>query len=169
MSDKAKKIFLLLTVVGSFVIYSVIYYIGVFKRAPFQFDEFRSISFKYGTRDSLLNSYNSATGDYQYLNRKDSLIKEHLVLTRNELLYLHNKASELGLWDFPSVEENNDTADLKGAKPPRYIIEFNYKRKSKKVIFDANYQGPQKLVDANRDLITEIQKVLTEAQDKQKK
>jgi hypothetical protein len=37
------------------------------------------------------------------------------------------------------------------------------------VVFDANYPGPQKLVDANMTLIKEIQTALNEAQARQKK
>ena len=117
----------------------------------------------------MLNSYNSATGEYQYLNKHDSLVKKTLFLKKSELLYLHRKASELGLWDFPSVETMNDTANLKVAKPLRYDIEFNYQRKSKKVLFDANFNGPTKLVDANEQVIKEIMSVLDEAESRQKK
>jgi hypothetical protein len=49
------------------------------------------------------------------------------------------------------------------------VIAFNYLRKSKKVVFDANYDGPQKLVEANQILIKEIQSVLAEAESRQKK
>src|SRR5271155_2178468 len=128
MSDRSKKIFLLLTVIGSFMIYSVIYYAGVFKNAPYKFSEFKSFTYKFGTRDSLVNQYNSLTGEYQYLNKNDSLIKTRIFLTKNELLDLHHKATDLGFWDFPSNELNTDTTNLNGAKPPRYSMEFNYQR-----------------------------------------
>ncbi|MDB5130391.1 MAG: hypothetical protein JWR02_140 [Mucilaginibacter sp.] len=169
MSSSAKKIFLLLCIVVPFLFYCVYYYGNVFKNAPYRFAEFKSFTFQYGTRDSLANKYNSQTGDYQYINKHDSLVKTHLLLNKSELLYLHRKASELGLWDFPSDERENDTSHLKGAKPPRYLIEFSYQRKSKKVTFDANYAGPQKLVDANLQMVKEIQSVLTEAEGRQKK
>jgi len=169
MSDRSKKVFLLLTIVGSFMVYSVIYYTGILKNAPYKFAEFKSIVFKYGTRDSMFNTYNSATGEYQYLNNRDSLVKTHLYLSKDELLVLHRKASDLGLWDFPSTELNDDTAVHAAVKPLRYYIEFNYKRKSKKVVFETNYNGPAKLVEANVVLIKEIKKVLAEAEDREKK
>src|SRR5947209_3344512 len=130
MSDRNKKIFLALTIVGSFMVYSVYYYTGILKNAPYKFTEFKSFVFKYGTRDSMVNTYNSATGEYQYLNNRDSLVKTTLFLTKDDLLYLHRKASDLGLWDFPSNELGNDTTSFKGVKPLRYYIEFNYNRKS---------------------------------------
>jgi hypothetical protein len=169
MSDRTKKIFLALCIFGSMLIYCVYYYAHVFKDAPYKFAEFKSFTFKYGSRDSMLNSYNSATGEYQYLNKHDSLVKKTLFLKKSELLYLHRKASEMGLWDFPSNETMDDTANLKGVKPLRYSIEFNYQRKSKKVLFDANFDGPLKLVDANDQVIKEIMSVLDEAEARQKK
>ena len=169
MSDRSKKIFLLATIVGSFMVYSVIYYTGVLKNAPYKFAEFKSFVYKYGNGDSLVNTYNSVTGEYHYLNKRDSLIKTTLFLSKNDLLYLHRKASDLGFWDFPSVEMGNDSAKFQGAKPPHYYIEFNYQRKSKNVLFDAAFDGDIRLRDANEQLIKEINHVLAAAEDRQKK
>lgn len=169
MPANFKKIFLALSIIVPFLFYCLYYYGMVFKNAPYKFTEFKSFVYQYGDRDSLVNKYNSATGEYQFLNNHDSLVKMHLFLTKSELLYLHHKASDLGFWDFPADERNTDTMGLKGVKPPRYIIEFNYQRKSKKVLFDANYVGPQKLVEANEIMIKQIQSVLNEAEGRQKK
>jgi hypothetical protein len=128
MSDRAKKIFLVLTIVVPFLMYCVYYYGRMIKNAPYKFTEFKSFVIKYGTSDSMVNKYNSLTGEYQYLNRRDSLIKMKLLLTKSDLLYLHRKAAELGFWDFPGLETNSDSAKFKGAKPLRYYIEFNYRR-----------------------------------------
>lgn len=170
MSDKAKRLFIILSVAIPFFLYSVYYYSMVIKNAPYKFTEFKSIVFQYGDGDSLINRYNSKTGEYQYLNKRDSLIKIHVYLNQSELLYLHRKAGELGFWDFPANELNNDTTKSKGkAKPPRFVMEFNYQRKSKHVVFDSNYDGPEKLVDANERMIKLIQKVLNEAEQRNKK
>jgi hypothetical protein len=169
MSFNAKKIFLLLCIVVPFLFYCLYYYGMILKDAPYKFKEFKSFSIQYGTGNNLLNKYNSATGEYQYVNKQDSLVKMHMLLTTGDLLVLHRKAADLGFWDFPSDERNSDTAHLNGAQPPRYIIQYNYLHKSKKVIFDANYVGPQKLVDANLQMIKEIQAVLDGAEARQKK
>jgi hypothetical protein len=93
-----------------------------------------------------------------------------MLLTKDNLLYLHRKAADLGFWDFPAVELNSDTNKLyNGLKPPRFYIEFNYERKSKKVLFDASFDGDARLKDANEHLITEIKHVLADAQDRQQK
>lgn len=168
MSDKAKKVFLLLTIVVPFLLYCVYYYSRMLKNAPYKFTEFKSIVFKYGDGDSLVNTYNSATGEYQYINKKDSLVKINLLLTKDDLLYLHRKASELGFWDFPAKELSSDTTGFQGHKPPHYFIQFNYQRKSKTVMFDAAFNGDDKLKDANMDLIKEIMSTLATAEDRKK-
>jgi len=164
-SNRSKKIFLLLSVVVPFLFYCVYYYGMMIKNAPYKFSEFQSIQFQYGYKDSLLNKYDSRTGDYQYLNKKDSLVKMHLKLTNDDLLYLHRKAAELGFWDFPTNELNLESK----LRAPRFIIQYNYKRKSKKVTYDANYDAPDKLKDANERLVKEIQKMLDEAESREKK
>jgi len=143
--------------------------VRVFNNAPYKFTEFKSFTIQYGTIDSMLNKYDSATGDYQYLNDKDSLVKMKINLTTADLDTLHKNAAILGLWDFPSDERGYYKLGGRGMKPVRYIIEFNYKRKSKKVIFDSNYPGDARLKDANEHLIKEIKSVLADAEQKQKK
>ncbi|HZY38074.1 MAG TPA: hypothetical protein VFE53_15570 [Mucilaginibacter sp.] len=147
----------------------VSYYQQMFKPSPYDFSEFKSIVFKYGEGDSLVNQYNSATGEYQYLNKQNELVKTRLYLTRNDLLYLHRKAAELGFWDFPSKELNTDTTNTNGVKPIEYFIELDYQHKIKTVVFSSRYEGSTQLVDANRLLIKEIESVISEAGDRQKK
>lgn len=166
MSDKARKIFLFLTIVVPFLFYCVYYYSHMFQNAPYKFSEFDHIRFEYGDGDTLVNKYDSKTGAYQYLTKDDSLVKKHLHLTQNQLLFLHRKAAEQGFWDFPSNELNKAADTIKGAKPPRYYIEFAYKRKTKKVMFDEAFDGDPKLKDANEQLIKYIQQVLNEADGK---
>lgn len=167
MLKGSKKLFLLACVVVPFLAYSFYYYSMVFKNAPYKFTEFQSFVFKYGKGDSLVNHYDSKTGDYQYTTKNGLLVKKKLKLSQNELLYLHRKAAELGFWDFPSTELRSDT--LTKGKSPHYYMEFNYKRKSKKVLFDAAYDGDSRLVDANERMVKEIQKVLDEAETNQSK
>ena len=161
---RSKKIFLVLSIIVPFMLYCFYYYGMMVKNAPYKFSELESIQFQFGYRDSMLNIYDSRTDSYQYLNRKDSLVKIHLRLTNDDLLYLHRKAAELGFWDFPTNETNEESK----IRAPRFIIQYNYKRKSKKITFDANYDGNEKLVDANQRLIKEIQKMLDEAVERQK-
>jgi hypothetical protein len=169
MTDKKKKTILFVIILGSFFIYSLIYYAHVFNNAPYNFKEFKSFIIRYGTRDKMVNYYSSTTGEYDYLNKSDSLVKMHLQLTKADLDSLHTYARNLGFWDFPSQELSADTTSDASKNIPRYNIQFNYKRKSKHVVFDANYQGPSKLVDANKDMIKKITDVLSNAQERQAK
>lgn len=164
-SLKSKKIFIILSVTVPFMVYCLYYYGMMIKNAPYKYAEFQSMQIQYGFRDSLLNKYDSKTGDYQYINRRDSVVKMNMHLSNDDLLYLHRKAADLGFWDFPENETSKDST----VHAPRYIITFNYKRKTKRIVFDANFDGPEKLVDANQRLIKEIKGRLNDAEQKQKK
>ena len=167
MTDRNKKVFLTICITVPFLAYCIYYYGHMIKNAPYKFSEFESINFQYGPGDSLVNQYNSKTGEYQYVNTRDSIVKMHLRLTREDLLYLHRKAADLGFWDFPSRELGDTTLKHNGAKPLRYVIEFKYKRKSKTVTFDESFEGDPRLKDANKQVIAEIMKVLQDEEGKQ--
>jgi len=168
MSSKTKKIFLLLTIVVPFLLYCVIYYTPIIRNAPFRSDEFVSFQFKWGAGNDLPNTYDSATGDYQYLDTKDSLIKTNVKLRENDIIYLHNKANELGYWNFPDVIANSGT-DLNKSKVLRYVFQFNYKRKSKKVIFLTDYDEIAKLGTVAGQMKTLVEKTIGDAQERYRK
>ena len=165
MSTRTKKIFLFLTVVVPFLAYCVIYYRPILRNAPFKSGEFVSLQYKWGTGPVLENSYDSATGNYEYLDGKDSLVKTNVKLRHNDIIYLHNKASELGFWNFPEVIAPSGT-DLKSAKILRYELQFNYKHKSKKVIFLSNYTEIPKLRDLGLQMKTLVEKTLNDAEER---
>jgi hypothetical protein len=164
---KTKKILLALCIILPFIIYCVYYYSIMIKNAPYKFTEFESFSYQFGPRGSLVNTYNSKSGEYQYVNDRDSVINTTLNLNKDDLLYLHRKAAMLGFWDFP-VDETGDSVKT-GRQPLRYIIEFKYQRKSKRVTFDKNYEGDPKLIDANEKMIKEVELVMAQAEARQKK
>jgi len=152
-------------VIVPFLMYCVYYYSGMVKNAPYRFADFESIVFKYGEPDHMLNEYNSANNHYQYLNKKDSLIVDTLILRKDDLLYLHRKAQELGFWNLP--DEMLGTAALEGKKNsqvPRYYLAFKYKEKTKVVTMDADFVGNEKMRDAAKSVIDEVNKTLATAQ-----
>ncbi|MFD1255411.1 hypothetical protein ACFQ3S_01265 [Mucilaginibacter terrae] len=161
MTDKSKKIFFALTVILPIAFYCVYYYGMMIKNAPYRFSDLQYIRFEYGLGDSLINKYDSRTSAYQYVTRSGKLKKLTMRITNEDKLYLHRKASDLGFWNFPAVEEG-DTYQGKKLKSPRYLIEFAYKNKVKKVLFDQAYNGDVNLKDANLRLIKEIQTILDE-------
>lgn len=165
MSNRGKKIFLALTIVVPFLIYCVVYYTPMFRNAPFKLKEFESIDFKWGMGNNLENSYNSATGDYQYVNGQDSLIKTNVKLRKDDILYLHSKASELGFWNFPDVLANRGT-DLDSSKVLRYVIQFNYKKKSKTVIYLTDYNEIPKLKGLAEQMKTLLLQSINDAEER---
>jgi len=169
METKSKKIFLMACVIVPFLIYCVYYYAHVFKNAPYKFSEFKSFSVQWGPGNNLINKYDSRTGAYQFIDSHDSLVKMNVHLPKEELLYLHKKASELGFWDWPSVEMGDTTEKRGGQRPPRYVMQFNYQRKSKTVTFDESYFIDTRLKQANEQMVKEIMKVLDEEVANQKK
>lgn len=144
MSDRGKKIFLAITIIFPILIYCYIYYKPIIQNAPFRAKDFVSMQYSWGIKDTLENSYNSVTGAYQYLNSQDSLIKRELFLKKDDILYMHSKANEIGLWNFP------DTIGYKSVKSPaiRYEMLFKYKEKTKHVVLYSNFDGNPKLLDA---------------------
>jgi len=167
MKKSSKRIFLIASVIVPFLIYCVVYYTHVFSNAPYRFDEFQYFTFAYGPGDSLVNKYDSRTGEYQFVNVQNKLVKLKVHLPKEELLYLHRKASELGFWDWPSEIVGDTSQTRNGEKAPRYVTEFVYRRKTKKVVFDESYYLDTRLKDANRQMIKEIQLVLKKETEQQ--
>lgn len=165
MSTKAKKIFLALTIIVPFLAYCIIYYVPMFRNAPFKLKEFESIEFKWGLGNNLENSYNSATGDYQYVNAQDSLTKTNVKLRKDDILYLHSKASELGFWNFPDLIANAGT-NLDSSKVLRYVMVFNYKTKSKKVVYLTDYTEIQKLKGLAEQMKTLLMQSINDAEER---
>lgn len=163
MSDKAKKIFLIICITVPFALYCIYYYSIMIKNAPYKFTEFENITLKAGTGGHLDKTFSSKTGEYQYLNTQDSLIKQNVKLTKDDLLYLHRKAADLGFWNMPK-DMIGDTS----GKSPRYVIEYTYQRKIKVIEIDGAYNGDPKLKDAALELIKTINKTIELAADRSK-
>jgi hypothetical protein len=162
MSDKAKKIFLGISIALPFLLYCVYYYTVMVKNAPYKFAEFESITLKAGLGSNYDKIYNSKSQIYQYTNANDSVIKSKVKLSKDDLLYLHRKAAELGFWNWPQKM----VGDTSG-KSPRYFIEYQYQRKSKIMEIDGSYDGSAKLKDAALELTKTIDKIIQDADEKQ--
>lgn len=154
MTSRAKKIFLASTVIVPFLIYAIIYYAPIIRNAPFKAKEFVSLEYKWGDA-GLENTYNSATGEYRYLNDKDSLIVKNLKLTQADQKFLDENADVQGFWNLPDVVANGE-ADLENKKALRYFIKFNYEKKSKQVTYFPSFNGNVRMKSA----IAKMQKVI---------
>lgn len=159
MTSKGKKIFLALTVIVPFLIYSIVYYAPIIRNAPFQEKDFVSLEYKWGTGEQLENSYNSATGKFEYVNKNDSLIKTNIKLTTRDIKYLDSIADVQGFWNLPDVVANSE-ADLKDPKKLRYFIKFTYKKKAKEVTYFPNFTGAERMKGAVSKVQKEIELTL---------
>ncbi|OAQ39852.1 hypothetical protein A5893_09790 [Pedobacter psychrophilus] len=163
MSDRFKKIFLGCSIAIPFILYSVYYYSIMIKNAPYKFVEFEGLSVKSGLGTNYDKTYSSETQQYQYLNTRDSSIKMKVKLSKDDMLYVHRKAAELGLWNWPEKMLGDSTNRV-----PRYYLEFDYQRKKKVIEIDADYNKNIKLRDAAMELIKTVDGVIEDAADKQK-
>lgn len=166
MSSRGKKIFLAITIIVPMIIYCYIYYKPIIQNAPFRKMDFVSMEYKWGIKDTLENHYNSATGEYQYVNGADSVIKKKIFLKSDDILYMHGKANEIGLWNFP------DTIGKKSEKSmtvPRYDLLFKYKEKTKHVVIYGDFDGNPKLLDAAVQMRKVIDQTLLQAEKRSAK
>jgi hypothetical protein len=168
MTSRGKRIFLFLTVVVPFLIYAIIYYAPIIRNAPFKAKEFVSMEYKWGVGDKLENSYNSATGEYKYLNDKDSLVIKHVELNARDKKFLDSNADEQGFWNLPDVVANNES-DLKNPKTLRYFMKFNYQKKSKEVTYLPNFDGNVRMKNAAAQMQKIIEQSIIDAEERAKK
>ncbi|MBB2145192.1 hypothetical protein GM921_06840 [Pedobacter sp. LMG 31464] len=168
MTSRGKKIFLFLTVVVPFLIYCIVYYAPIIRNAPFKAKEFVSVEYKWGVGNKLDNSYNSATGEYKYLNDKDSLIVKHIELNARDKKYLDSNADEQGFWNLPDIVANDEN-DVKNSKALRYFMKFNYQTKSKEVTYLSDFEGNVRMKNAAVQMQKIIEQSITDAEERQKK
>mgnify|MGYP003457599193 CR=1 FL=1 len=165
MTDRGKKLFIFFSVIVPFLIYAIVYYRPIIRNAPFKAKEFVSLEYKWGAGKNLENSYNSATGEYRYLNDKDSLVVRHIKLSQKDQKFLDSNADEQGFWNLPDVVGNSE-ADLSNPKLLRYFIKFNYQKKSKEVTYFPNFSGNQKMKTATAKMQKIIEQYLIDADQK---
>ena len=168
MSSKGKKIFLALSIIIPFLIYSIVYYAPIIRNAPYKLAEFKSIEYKWGVGTHLENSYNSATGEYRYFDNRDSLIVKTLKLSDHDQHYLDSTAHVQGFFNLPDVMANSEN-DFKKSKALRYFMKFNYEKKSKEVTYLSDFEGNKRMVDAAVQLQKVIEQTIIDADERTKK
>ena len=162
MTDKSKRIFLAICIIVPFIIYCVVYYSSMIKNAPFRFADFESIEVTYGTPNEMVNTFNSKTGEYHYLTRDNKLMKDSIKMRKDDLLYLHRKAQELGFWNVDDNMTNMKRDTAMNQEVPRYILKYTYKDKSKEVTLDADFAGPDKMKDAAKSTVDAVMTMIAE-------
>lgn len=163
-----KNLSLIATVVIIFTIAIGGYYLINLGKGRYPAAEFISVAYKWGVGKTLVNSYDSATGNYQYLDTRDSLIKTNIKLRANNIIFIHSKANELNLWQLPNIIANKN-ADLKSDKILRYEITFSYEKESKHIIYLVNYDENPSIALATDELQKIIKKTIDEVEDRYSK
>ena len=163
--DIKKNLSLIATIVIIFTIAIGGYFLINLGKGRYPAADFVSVTYKWGVGDTLVNSYNSATGNYQYLDNRDSLIKTNLKLRVNNIIFIHSKANELGLWKLPNVIANKN-ADLKSDKVLRYEITFNYQKESKNIIYLVDYNDNSSIALAADELQKMIKQTIDEVDER---
>jgi hypothetical protein len=168
MTSRGKKIFLISSVVVPFLIYSIVYYAPIIRNAPFQEKYFISLEYRWGLGTELVNSYDSKTGQFKYLDKNDSLITTDLKLTQRDVKYLDSIADVQGFWNLPSIIANGE-ADLNDPIKLRYVIKFNYQKKSKEVTYFPSFSGNEKMKGAASKMQKEIELTLIDKESENAK
>lgn len=162
MSESSKKIFLSICIIVPFVIYCVVYYSSMIKNAPYRFADFESIEIVYGTPNEMVNTYNSKTGEFFYLTKDNTLRKDTVKMRKDDLLYLHRKAQELGFWNVDDDMTNTKRDTVLNQEVPRYILKYTYKDKAKEVTLDADFVGPDKMKAAAKSTVDAVLTMIAE-------
>lgn len=153
--------------VASVVLITVVsgYYFLQMKKGRYSAADLLSVSYKWGVGDTLANHYDSSTGNYQYLDNRDSLIRTKLRLNSNNIIFLHSRANEIGLWNMPDVIANPN-ADLKSNKVLRYEFVFTYEQQTKKITYLTDYQEDAVVLDAAVKLQKLLEQTIKDAEQR---
>ena len=157
-----KNLSLIATLAVILIISLVGYYVISLKKAPYSVTDFESFTYKWGVGDSLLNSYSSKNGSYEYVNNRDSLIKTHVKLRANDIIFIHNKINELGLWSLPEIIGKK----VENSKSPVYDLQFIYKEKSKRILIYSDFDDNPQLLDSAMQIKNIVQQAIDEAESR---
>ncbi|RZK50141.1 MAG: hypothetical protein EOO99_02845 [Pedobacter sp.] len=107
------------------------------KRNPHQASQLESMQVAWGKSFGKVNKYNSQSGDYQFVDSRDSLFKVNFKLRKSEVIYLNAKLFELGFWDLPEMMGSNK----KAVDQDYFYLEVKYKDKLKKLEIYSDYES----------------------------
>ena len=149
---------LLIAVVGG-------YYIMKLRSGGKKAVAFVSLNYQWGVGDTLQNSYDSKTGNYQFLDQQDRLIKENFKLRTNNVIYLHSRIDEQDLLNIPDTIANKN-ADLKDPKVLRYQFQFVYDDTTRNIIYLTNYDKDPVISNKASALQKVVQQIISEAEER---
>jgi hypothetical protein len=161
MAFKIKENLSLVATIAVILITTIVgYYVIGLKKAPYPVSSMQHFTFKWGTAVELENTYASADGAYHYLDNRDSLIKKEVKLRANDMIFIHNKANELGFWKLPNVIGKPSLP----TKSPTYELAFYYKEKQKKMTVYSGFDENPQLLDSAMQIIQIVQQTIDQAE-----
>lgn len=163
MKLTTRTIIALVTVLVVFVVGG--YYIAKLKSGGNRAASFVRLTYKWGMGDTLQNSYDSKSGDYQFIDQSEQLVKENFKLRTNNVIYLHSKINGQDLLNIPDTIANPG-ANVKDAKVLRYEFKFIYDDTTKNVIFLSNYDKDPVILNKATALQKAVQQVISEAEER---
>ncbi len=163
MSAKTKLYLKIISVI--FIILVGGYYIVKLRSGGKRAVSFVSLTYKWGTGDTLQNSYESKSGQYHFLNQRDELIKENFKLRTYNIIYLHSKINEDDLLNVPDTIANAG-ANLKDSTVLRHEFTIVYDDLTRHIIYLTNYDGDPVIQRRAHSLQKYVQQMILEAEDR---
>lgn len=163
MKPKVTRILNILAVL--FIVVAGGYFVMKMRSGGKRAASFVSLTYKWGVGDTLQNSYDSKTGEYQFIDQRDQLIKEKFKIRTNNVIFLHSKINEGDLLNIPDTVANAQ-ANFKDPKVLRYEFKFVYDDTTKNVIYLTNYDGDPLIMSKANGLQKVVQQVVAEAEER---
>ncbi|UKJ09165.1 hypothetical protein [Solitalea lacus] len=162
MNEKAKKIYLLTMIIGSFLIYmGYYYYTAYFKKMHYKMVEFDHLEVKFTKGNEVGYEYNSKTQELRYRNNQDSLIIEKVTLTPEAIKEIHQKMWDLMYFDMPDQMIGGSQATT-----PRFFINMCYTQKCKSITWDEQAAEKPQYMERVRELKNFIESKIEESEKK---
>lgn len=141
------------------------YYVKKLKSGGDRAASFVSLSYQWGVGDTLVNSYNSKTGEYRFLDQYNKPVNENFKLRTNNVIFLHSKINEQDLLNIPDTIANPG-ANLKDSKVLRYEFKFVYDDTVKHIIYLTSYDKNPLISNKANALQKLVQQTITEAEER---
>jgi len=154
MSDRFKRIYLFIMVVVPFVAYCGYYYWEMIRKAPFRFEDFRTIKVDYQAPDGRNTHLDVGAGAVAYALPQQGTMRDTVPFSREELQEFHRNLYTNNFFEMPHEMQNEGSADpMTGV----YTIEAVYAAKQYKVTYETNYRGDRRYKDKVERIISYIE------------
>lgn len=154
MSDRYKKIYLIVMVVVPFLIYCGYYYSEMIRKAPYKFGDFRTITIDFNAPDGRETHIDIGTGTVIYARPGEQPLKDTISFGAEELREFHRNLYTNNFFDMPHEMKNEGSTD---PSTGMYVIKAIYTGKQYKVVYETNYRGNKRYKDKLGRIIAYIE------------